>query len=155
MVALGETAGAVLGPFRAQVESQARRRILAAPVTHGLVGTAEYDDEVVRRTVFAFEAGLSFLHTHAQGLGPVALLAATLVATHVPARRVRGVLYTLTTLGASFPLGYLVYAVAVLELGRETGVALAERWVLTPLGSSAILGLLLLAGALAGRRTAG
>lgn len=155
MVALGETTGAFLGPFRAQLEDQARRRVLAAPATHGLAGTPEYDQEVVRTTVFAFEAGLSFLHTHAQGLGPVALLTATLVATAVPARRLRAVLYALVTLGALFPLGYLFYALAVLELGREAGVASAERWLLTPLGSAAILALLLLAVTLAGRRTAG
>ena len=41
-----------------------------------------------------------------------------------------------------FPLGYLVYGVAVLEAGRDAGIELAERWVLTPLGSAAILGLI-------------
>ncbi len=42
---------------------------------------------------------------------------------------------------ALFPVGYLVYAVAVLTRGREDGIALAETWVLTPLGVAAILGL--------------
>jgi hypothetical protein len=40
-----------------------------------------------------------------------------------------------------FPLGYLVYAIAVLERGRDEGIALAERWVLTPLGSAMIVAL--------------
>jgi hypothetical protein len=39
----------------------------------------------------------------------------------------------------------------VVERGRDAGVALAETWVLTPLGSSAILGLLGLAVVLARR----
>jgi len=67
---------------------------------------------------------------------------------------VRGTLYTLLTLGALFPLGYLVHSFAVLRFGRETGVEFAETWVLTPLGAAAILGLLGLAASLArpGRR---
>ena len=43
----------------------------------------------------------------------------------------------------------LVYAFAGLEWGREAGIELAERWVLTPLGGAAITGLALLAVALA------
>jgi hypothetical protein len=60
----------------------------------------------------------------------------------VPWRRWRGVLYALLTAGAFFPLGYLVYGLAVLELGRDAGVALAEWSVLTPLGSLVIVALL-------------
>jgi hypothetical protein len=100
---------------------------------------------VVGRTVFTMEAGLSFLHTHAEGIGPVVLLAGTLVATTVPRRRLRGGLYALLVAGALFPLGFLVYAVAVPEIGRDDGVWLAERFVLTPLGTAALLALLGLA----------
>jgi hypothetical protein len=115
---------------------------------HGLAGSAEYDDEVRAQTVFSVEAGLSFLHTHAEGLGLVVFFASTLVASVVRGRRARVPLYALLAVGGLFPLGYLVYTLAVLERGREAGVALAERWVLTPLGSAAILGLLGLAVAL-------
>lgn len=152
VIALGETAGAVMSQLRPQIDRYARARVAANPAGHGLAGTAEYDVEVADRAVFAAEAGLSFFHTHAEGLAPVVLLAATLVATFVPSRRARGGLYTLFALGTLFPLGYLVYAVAVLEAGRDTGVELAERYVLTPLGSAAIVGLLVLALVLAGRR---
>ena len=55
----------------------------------------------------------------------------------------------LLTLGALFPLGYLAYALAVVELGRDDGGALAETWVLSPLGLAAIAGLIGLAIALA------
>jgi hypothetical protein len=58
---------------------------------------------------------------------------------------VRGILYTLFVLGALFPLGYLVYAMAVLEAGRDAGVMLAERYVLAPLGTATLLGLVGLA----------
>ena len=145
MIALGATAGALMSQAKEPTVRYARARIAANVPAHGLTGSREYDDEVISRAVFTTEAGLSFLHTHAEGMGPVILLAATLVATLVPARRVRGVLYGLLAAGALFPLGFLVYAVAVPEMGREAGVELAERFVLTPLGTAALLALVGLA----------
>lgn len=145
MIALGQTAGAFMSQAREPTARYARARIVANAPAHGLTGSREYDDEVVGRAVFATEAGLSFLHTHADGIGPVVLLAATLVATVVPRRGVRGGLYTLFVGGALFPLGFLAYAVAVPEMGREAGIALADRLVLMPLGTAALLGLVGLA----------
>jgi hypothetical protein len=144
-IALGETAGAVMSQLRPQLVSYARARVAANPQTHGLAGSAEYDAEVAARTVYVTEAGLSFFHTHAQGLGPVVLFAATVIATAVQWRRARGVLYVLLSVGGLFPVGFLVYSLAALEVGREAGVELAERYVLTPLGSASILALLGLA----------
>jgi hypothetical protein len=84
------------------------------------------------------------MHTHAEGLGPMVLVATTLTASLVASRRLRGVLYVLFTLGAVFPLGYLAYGLAVLEWGRDDGTVLVENYVLTPLGSAAIAGLVVL-----------
>lgn len=153
LIALGETAGAVMSQLRPAIERWAAARVNANAQAHGFSGSAEYDDEVRDRAVYAAEAGLSFFHTHTEGLGLVLFFASTLVASAVPRRRARAALYLLLTAGALFPLGYAVYGVAVLELGRETGIELAERWVLTPLGSAAILGLLGLAAALAAARS--
>ncbi|MGH7279559.1 MAG: hypothetical protein ACREJG_12860 [Candidatus Rokuibacteriota bacterium] len=155
MVALGATAGAVMSQLRPETERYARDRIAANADAHGLISDAEYDDEVIRRAVFTAEAGLSFLHTHAEGLGPLILLASTLTATLVRWRLARGALHALLGVGVLFPLGYLVYALAVLERGRDAGLELAEWYVLTPLGSAAIVGLagLFLAACL-GRRQA-
>lgn len=153
VIALGETAGAVMSQLRPQLVRYAQARVAANPGAHGLAGSAEYDTEVVARAVYSAEAGLSFFHTHAQGLGPLLLFAGTVVAGVVPWRRARGVLYALFTLGALFPLGYLAYSAAVLEWGRDTGIEAAERYVLAPLGSAVIVGLLALAVLMvAGRR---
>lgn len=151
VIALGELGGAVLSQLRPATARWAAARIAANPTVHGLTGSAEYDDTVRERTVFSTEAGLSFFHTHAEGTGLVLFFAATLVASVVRWRAARATLYALLTLGALFPLGYLVYALAVLSLGRDTGIELAETWVLTPLGSAAILGLIGLALCLARR----
>ncbi|PYM94167.1 MAG: hypothetical protein DME08_18490 [Candidatus Rokuibacteriota bacterium] len=152
VMALGETAGAVMSQMRPQTERYTLARVAGNPGVHGLTGSAEYDDEVRARAVFAVEAGLSFFHTHAEGLAPVMLVAATLVASLVGSRRIRAALYAAMTLGVLFPLGYLAYAAAVLELGRDDGAAFAERWVLTPLGTLAIVGILGLLVALGTRR---
>jgi len=152
VMALGETAGAVMSQMRPQTERYTLARVAGNPGVHGLTGSAEYDDEVRARAVFAVEAGLSFFHTHAEGLAPVMLVAATLVASLVGSRRIRAALYTAMTPGVLFPLGYLAYAAAVLELGRDDGAAFAERWVLTPLGTLAIVGILGLLVALGTRR---
>ena len=153
VIALGELGGAVLSQLRPATARWAERRIAARPQVHGLTGSAEYDATIREQTVFATEAGLSFFHTHAEGTGLVLFFAATIVAGVVRSRAWRAVLYTLLTLGALFPLGYLVYALGVLQFGRDSGIELAETWVLTPLGSAAIAGLLGLGAALA-RRTA-
>jgi len=152
VIALGELGGAVLSQLRPATARWAAARVAANPQAHGLTGAAEYDETVREQAVFATEAGLSFFHTHAEGTGLVLFFAATLVASVVRRRATRAALHALLTVGALFPLGYLVYAFAVLQLGRDAGVQFAERWVLTPLGSSAILGLLGLAAVLASPR---
>jgi len=153
VIALGETAGAVISELRAQIVRYAQARVAANPQAHGLAGSAEYDAEITARAVYSAEAGLSFFHTHAQGLGPLVILVSTVAASAVPWRRARGALYALLALGAFFPLGYLAYSVAVLEWGRETGIETVERYVLAPLGSAAIVGLVALAVLVAiGRR---
>jgi len=145
VIALGETAGAVISQLRPQVVRYAQARVAANPQPHGLAGSAEYDAEVTARAIYSVEAGLSFFHTHAQGLGPLVIFASTVAASVVPWRRARGGLYLLFSLGALFPLGYLAYAVAVLEWGRDAGIETVERYVLAPLGSAAIVGLVALA----------
>jgi hypothetical protein len=151
VIALGETAGAAMSQLRPSIERYAVARVNANAQAHGLSGTAEYDDEVRGRAVYSAEAGLSFFHTHAEGLGLILFFTSTLVASVVTARRVRAALYALLTAGSLFPLGYLAYGVAVLELGRESGIEMAERWVLMPLGGAAVAGLTGLAVALAAR----
>ena len=153
VIALGETAGAVISQLRPQIVRYAQARVAANPRPHGLAGSPEYDVEITARAVYSAEAGLSFFHTHAQGLGPLVIFASTVTASIVRWRWARGALYALFGLGASFPLGYLAYSVAVLERGRDAGIELAERYVLTPLGSAAIVGLVALAVLIvAGRR---
>jgi hypothetical protein len=154
VITLGELGGALLSQLRPATARWATARITANAPAHGLSGSAEYDDAVRERAVFSAEAGLSFFHVHAEGMGLVLFFASTLVASVVRSRAARRVLYTLLTVGALFPLGYLAYSLAVIELGRDDGVAFAETWILSPLGTAAIAGLIGLVVALARRREA-
>jgi hypothetical protein len=149
LIALGETSGAVMSQLRGPVDRYARARVAANASVHGLAGSAEYDTQITEAAVFATEAGLSFFHTHAEGLGLIVLFVSTITATALPWRRARGLVHALIGLGGLFLLGYLVYSLAALEQGRDAGIELAQRWVLTPLGSAALAGLAALALALA------
>lgn len=155
MISLGATAGAAMSQLRPGIERYARARVAANPQAHGLAASAEYDTEVTERAVFTAEAGLSFFHTHAEGVGLIVLSASTIVASTVRWRRARWALHTLLAAGGLFPLGYLAYALIVLERGRDAGINAAESYVLTPLGSAMIAGLLglVLTLLVSGRRT--
>ncbi len=144
VIALGETAGAAMSQLRPQIARYAEARVAANPQAHGLAGSAEYDAEVTARAVYAAEAGLSFFHTHAMGLGALVILVSTVAASLVPWRRARGGIHVLFGVGALFPLGYLAYAMAALTWGRDAGIEMVERYVLTPLGSAVIVGLVAL-----------
>lgn len=154
MIALGETAGAVMSQLQEPLRRWAEARVDANRGAHGFAGSPEYDDEIRAQAVYWAEAGLSFFHTHAEGVGLIVFFASTVAASAVRWRRVRGALYALLGLGGLFPLGYLVYGVGVLEWGRDAGIEFAEGWVLTTLGGAAIVGLAGLAIALGagGRR---
>src|SRR2546427_9656641 len=80
VIALGETGGAAMSRLKPQIERYVAARVAASPQTHGLSGSAEYDDEVRDRAVFAVEAGLSFFHTHAGGVGLIVFFPRPLVA---------------------------------------------------------------------------
>jgi hypothetical protein len=154
LLALGTSGGAVMSLLRPQIQRYSTERILAAPAVHSLSGSLDYDAEVVGDIVFTIEAGLSFFHTHAEGMGMVLLFGATAVASLVGRRWLRGALQWLLGLAFLFPIGYLAYSALVLLYGKDAGIALAEQTLLIPFGSAAILGLLIAATAFlfAGRR---
>jgi len=147
LLALGATGGALMSVLRPEIRQYASERIFAAREVHTLSGSRDYDADVVSEIVFTIEAGLSFFHTHGEGMGLVLLFAAALVASLARPRMVRGGLQWLLGLSALFPIGYLAYSAFILVYGRDRGIALAERLLLIPAGSSAILALAGLAGA--------
>src|SRR5438093_13101493 len=104
ILALGEAAGAAMSRLKPEIQRYAATRVAANAAAHGFSGSAEYDDEVRERAIFTAEAGLSFFHLHAEGVGLVLFFTSTLVASAVPWRRARAALYLLLTLGGLCPL---------------------------------------------------
>lgn len=145
LIALAETGGAAMSKLRPQIAQYAEAKIRQAPQVHGLAGSAEYDTEVIGRTIFTIESGLSFFHTHGEGMAIVVLLTSTVVASAVPWVPLRGVLHLLLGASAVFPIGYLAYSALVLHFGKDQGIEMAERYVLIPFGSAAIGALVLVA----------
>jgi hypothetical protein len=148
LLALGTAGGAGMSLLRPQIQRASTERIFATPEVHSLSGSQAYDAEVVEGIVFTIEAGLSFFHTHGEGMGVVLLFATIAVASLVRRRWVAALLHWLLGLSFLFPIGYLVYSVLVLLLGKDAGILLAEETLLIPFGSAAIVGLGLLVGAL-------
>jgi hypothetical protein len=148
LLALGTTGGAAMSLLRPQIQRYSTERIFAAREVHNLSGSREYDAEVVQDVVFTIEAGLSFFHTHGEGMGVVLLFATTAVASLVRRRWLQALLQWLLGLSFLFPIGYIAYGALILVFGKDAGITLAEQLLLIPFGSSAIVGLALLVGAL-------
>src|SRR2546425_10130014 len=110
LLALGETAGAAMSRLKPEIQRYAATRVAANAAAHGFSGSAEYDHEVRERAIFTAEAGLSFFHLHAEGIGLVLFFTSTLVPSPVPWRRARAPPYLPLPLGGPFPLAYLGYA---------------------------------------------
>ncbi len=123
------------------MQRYATARILAAREVHSLSGARDYDLEVVADIVFAIEAGLSFFHTHAEGMGVILLFAGTVVASLATGRWLRWGANALIALSFLFPVGYLAQSVLILAYGKDRGIGLAEDWFLVPFGSAAIVAL--------------
>src|SRR2546425_5595656 len=79
VIALGETGGAAMSRLKPQIERYVGVRVAANPQTHGLSGSAEDDDEVRDRAVFAVEAGPVLFPPPAPGGGPLLFFSSTLV----------------------------------------------------------------------------
>lgn len=149
LIALATTGGAVMSAFRLPIQRYATEWILAAREAHNLSGSRDYDIEIVNEIVFTVEAGLSFFHTHGEGMGVVLLFASTVVSTLIARRWLRHGLNAIIGLSFLFPIGYLAYSAFIVLYGKDAGISLAEQWLLIPFGSSAILGLVVAAGAAA------
>lgn len=142
---LGGIGMTVLGP---QVRRMSWMWIMDRQSVHSLVGAMDYDAPIVNEIIFWIEAGLSFFHTHAEGMGLVVLAAGTVVSTWIASRALRIALHVLIALGAVFPFGYALYSSFIPFLGKDRGVELAEALVLIPFGSTTILAMGVIAAVL-------
>jgi hypothetical protein len=145
VLALAETAGAFMGRYRQEINAWLSEAVSRRPAVHGLTGSRDYDAELIPQIVFQSEAGLSFFHTHGEGMAVVVAAGGTIISSLIGSRAWRGILHVLLGAAAVFPLGFLASAGLTITLGKDPAAEWAERWFLIPLGSAAIAAFTLLA----------
>ncbi len=145
VLALAETIGALIGPYRGGISAWLAEAVRRRPDVHGLTGNRDYDAELIPQIVFQSEAGLSFFHTHGEGMALIVVAGGSIVSSLVASRGLRGFLHLLLAAGAVFPVGFLAYAGLIVTMGKDPAVEWAERWILIPAGSAAIAAFVLLA----------
>lgn len=152
LIALAEISGASMVRFKLELARWARSTMLARPVTHGLVGVRDVDEQIVDEALVKFDAGFRLFHLHGEGMGTVIIVATMVTATFVAHGALRALITGLVTVGGgAYPFGYLLWSALIPYQGIESGKRLAEWLVWIPFGGAAIVAMWMLAVALAVR----
>ena len=149
-IAGAEIGGASMARFKVELTRWARDRMLARPAVHGLVGVRDVDERILDEALVKFDAGLRLFHMHAEGMGLV-IIATTMVAATVAQSAAvrRSITALLTTGGAGYPVGYLVWSALIPSYGPDGAKTIAEWLVWIPFGSATIAALWWLVGLVA------
>jgi len=149
-IVTAEVGGASMARFKVELTRWARDAMLARPAVHGLVGVRDVDERILDEALVKFDAGLRLFHMHAEGMGLVIIATTMVAATVVRAGAVRRtIIALLTTGGAGYPVGYLVWSILIPSYGLQRAKTIAEWLVWIPFGSATILALWWLAGLIA------
>ena len=149
-IACAEVGGASMARFKVELARWARGAMLARPAVHGLVGVRDVDERILDEALVKFDAGLRLFHMHAEGMGLVIIAGATVAATLArPGTARRSIIALLTTGGAGYPVGYLVWSALIPSYGMDSAKTIAEWLVWIPFGSAAIVALWWLAALIA------
>ncbi len=146
-IVCAEVAGASMARFKLELARWARGAMLAHPTIHGLVGVRDVDERILDEALVKFDAGLRLFHMHAEGMGLV-IIATTMVAATVAQSAAvrRSITALLTTGGAGYPVGYLVWSALIPSYGPDGAKTIAEWLVWIPFGSATIAALWWLVG---------
>src|SRR5207249_3391081 len=141
-IVAAEIGGGSMARFKVELTRWARDGMLARPSVHGLVGVRDVDERILDEALVKFDAGLRLFHMHAEGMGLV-IIATSMVAAsvirHVTARR--AIIALLTTGGAGYPVGYLVWSALIPTYGLERAKTIAEWLVWVPFGTATLVAL--------------
>ena len=150
LIACAEASGGAMAQFKVELARWARGVMLAQSAVHGLVGVRDVDEAIIDEALVKFDAGLRLFHMHAEGMGPIIILAATVTATLIHTAVLRRLVIALITVGgAGYPVGYLLWSALIPFYGIARGRSIAEWVFWIPFGSAAIVAMWLLTGALA------
>src|SRR5213593_2035953 len=153
-IVAAEVGGGSMARYKVELTRWAREGMLARPGVHGLVGVRDVDERILDEALVKFDAGLRLFHMHAEGMGLV-IIATTMVAATVAQSAAvrRSITALLTTGGAGYPVGYLVWSALIPSYGPGGAKTIAEWLVWIPFGFATIAALWWLVGLVALRMT--
>lgn len=139
LFAVGASTGGLLVRYQDALYAAARREVVKRPDVHGFAGAEVIDEARIAEIVEQSNNALRMLHVHGLGVGMLVLLATlAIVNLPIPARLQQG-LCVLTSLGALYPVGWLVlgWLIPIWGLGR---LRAPVEWIFfVPFGGAAIL----------------
>ena len=143
MMAIGVAAGGMLMTFQDSIYAAARREIVKRPEVHRFAGAEVIDQARILEVADQSNTALRLLHTHALGTG-ILILTTSLAIANLP---ISGFLQTglcaLVSVGALYPLGWLLLAWLIPYMGVDALRAPVEALVFLPFGAAIVLGIVL------------
>jgi hypothetical protein len=141
ILAVGALTGAVLIGLQDWLYALARAEIIRRPEIHGFAGAEVIDAARIAEVADQANTALRMAHTHALGIGLLILIAAVAISNlQIPAWA-QSVCCGLVSLGALYPVGWLVLAWLIPYWGVDRLRAPVEWIVFVPFGGALVLGL--------------
>ena len=143
LLSVGVLTGGLLTMFQDSIYAAARREIVKRPEVHRFAGTEIIDQARIAEVADQSNTALRLLHTHALGIGIVVLVASVLIANLPLSARMQTVLCALVSVGALYPLGWLLMAWFIPYLGVDALRPPIEALIFLPFGTAMVLGIVL------------
>jgi hypothetical protein len=142
MLAVGVIAGGVLMVFQDAIYASARREIVKRPEIHRFAGAEVIDQARINEVADQSNTALRLLHTHALGTGLLVVIGSVVIASLPIAVWLQTLLCALLSLGALYPLGWLLLAWLIPYMGVDALRGPVEVLVFLPFGAAIILAML-------------
>jgi hypothetical protein len=141
MLAIGAATGGVLVMFQDSLYAAARREIVKRPEVHGFAGTEIIDEGRIAEVADQSNTALRLLHTHTLGIGILIFIGALAIVNLPVASRLQSMLCIMVSLGALYPLGWLLLAWLIPYWGVDALRPPIEWIFFIPFGGALVIGL--------------
>jgi hypothetical protein len=143
LLSLGVITGGALTTFQDSLYAAARREIIRRPEVHRFSGAEVIDQARITEVADQANTALRLLHSHALGVGILVLISSLMIANLPLSDRTQTVLCALVSVGAVYPLGWLLLAALIPYLGVDALRPSLDVLIFIPFGTAMILGIVL------------
>jgi hypothetical protein len=143
LLSLGVITGGALTTFQDSIYAVARREIIRRPEVHRFSGAEVIDQARITEVADQANTALRLLHSHALGVGTLVLISSVLIANLPLVFRTQTILCALVSVGALYPLGWLLLAALIPYLGVDALRPSVDMLIFIPFGTAIILGIVL------------